>query len=55
MDDGVKMLIAFFVMAAVIMVALAVSTAYTDIPRQYGDKVCIKVGKELKCEPISAD
>lgn len=55
MDDGVKVIIAFFVMAAVVLVALAVSTAYTDIPRQYGDKVCVKIMKELKCEPISAE
>lgn len=52
-NNDVKILVAFAVAAAVIFVAMIIGSSYTDVPRQFGDKVCIKVGKELKCEPIS--
>lgn len=53
MSEEAKMLIAFFVCGAVIMVAIIIGTTISDQPKQFGDKVCIKVGKELKCEPIN--
>lgn len=51
-SNEAKVIIALFTVFAVMMIAVALSDAYTSIPRQYGDKVCVKVLKELKCEPI---
>lgn len=51
-SNEAKVIIALFTVFAVMMIAVALSDAYTSTPRQYGDKVCVKVLKELKCEPI---
>lgn len=53
MDSDAKVLIALFVLAAILVIALFGAIAYTSTPRQYGDKVCINVGKELTCESIA--
>lgn len=55
MADQTKVLVALFVAGALVLIAIAVSDAYSSIPRQFGDKVCVKIMKELKCEPISAE
>ena len=53
MADQTKVLVALFVASALVLIAIAVADAYSSIPRQFGDKVCVKIMKELKCEPIS--
>lgn len=55
MADQTKVLVALFVTGAIVFIAIAVADAYSSIPRQFGDKVCVKIMKELKCEPISAE
>lgn len=53
MSDESKVVIALFICVAVIIVGIVISVSYTNAPRQFGDKVCIKIAQELKCEPIT--
>lgn len=55
MADQTKVLMALLVAGTLVFIAVVVSDAYSNIPRQFGDKVCVKIMKELKCEPISAE
>lgn len=51
-SNEVKVIVGIFAAFAIMMVAVAIGDAYSSVPRQYGDKVCVKVQRELKCESI---
>lgn len=48
-----KVLVAMALAFAAVFIALAIASSYSDIPRQFGGKVCVKILNELKCEPIA--